>query len=200
MNINFDIISLTFLSIYLVYRSFSVLPKIDFKNIVGQFIFLFMILVLGCLVGETLYIFDQISQQYFVMIYKLSVAGLFGLVFAHTVLIRIFPYSKQKSKVIWRIPIISMLVGYYFELKYLPIICAGYLLISVLALLVKAKEYRVIYPKILILIIPVIGLFFIDTNLLWTINIVYFLILLLIQNIWELAIVNMKFKIEGSGD
>jgi hypothetical protein len=139
---------------------------------------------------------DVINALQFINIFKTSIVGFFGVLFTQVILLKIYPYTKQKTKVLWRIPIIAALVGYYFEYEYFAMICAGYWAISFLALAIKWKEYRIIISHLILYIFPIVGMIYIEVNKLWILNIILIALIFLSRNLWSLSIINMKFKIE----
>jgi hypothetical protein len=157
-----------------------------------------VIYLISLTVAEVLYVTDSITAVLFLSILKALLVGFFGILFTQVILLKIYPYTKQKVKVIWRLPFIATLVGYYFEYEYFPLICGGYWLISFLALAVKWKDYRVIISHIILYIFPIVGMIYIEVNRLGILNIILITLIFISKNIWNISIINMNFKIEGS--
>jgi hypothetical protein len=168
------------------------------KNTANYFILLDVMFLVSLVIAEVFYITDNISSVLFLTVLKTLLVGFFGILFTQVILIKVYPYTKQKMKVLWRIPIIASLVGYYFEYEYFPVICAGYWFISFLALAVKWKDYRILISHIVLYVFPIVGMIYIEVNRLWILNIILIALIFLSRNIWNISIINMKFKIEGS--
>ena len=198
MNTNFDIITLIFLTLYVILNLVKNLSLVGERNFAKNLITFELLTVLVCLIVQVLYIVDQLTLTIFMDMARCILIGLYGALFTRIIALKIYPYTKQKIKVLWRVPLIALLVGYYFELKYLPFLCGGYLLIAVGILLRNYKEYRVIVPNVLLYILPILGMIYFFEAKLWIFNIIVFVILILSQSLWHYSIANMLFKIKES--
>lgn len=197
MNINFDIITLVFLIFYVSSQLLKNLVVKDYKHTAAQFILLGHMLMLSLSVSEVFFIVDRITAYEFLNISKVTLVGIFAIIFTQTILLKVYPYTKQKIKVLWRIPIIGMLVGYYFEFQYLSFICIGYWLAAMIALCVKYRDYRVLIPRLAIIVLPAFALFYVKIESLWLLNIVVLFLLLGSRSLNNISIINMKFKMKG---
>lgn len=100
--------------------------------------------------------------------YEKSLRSFFGLIFALYLamvsLVVIQAKSAKKIKTLWRIPLLGLLVGTYFDLKYVLYIAMGNLFLLLLIPLKHRDQFRYLFLKIWPLSLCLPGLYFLRVD------------------------------------
>ena len=179
MNTNIDFFLSTLLliiSLYLILRNVKKFSKWESAQY-----FVLIPYLAGCVVSilKLIYMFDLFSFLH-IMKAQSAVALVIWSSFAATMsLLVIQNMTKQKVKVLWRLPILGLFAGMYFEWKYIGFISLGYFaLITFIS--VKRRQVLDLITPVLFLLLPVIMAPFyysIKTMWLFEVLVIYFFLI-----------------------
>ena len=196
MNANIDTTSLilfSFFTLYFAFRHMSQIREIKTQQ------FLIIVQFVACIIfitSELLLLNDIINILRFEYIFKVIVTTILAINLTHISLIVMNIPTKKKIKTLWRIPLTGLLAGMYFEFKYIPLICLGYLALCFVVLWGERVKYRYLLSKLLLFIPAMMGIFYISMNLLASLNILLLWILGSCSFVMTASSINSYFKLE----
>jgi hypothetical protein len=197
MNANIDTISLTLFSFYTLYFAFRHLSQI--KEIKTQQ-FLIIVQFVACfafIISEVLLLNDFLNIAQFDSIFRITITSIFAINLTHiSLIITLYP-TKKKIKTLWRVPLTGFFAGMYFELKYIPFVCLGYLALCFIVLWGERVKYRYLLSKLLLFIPAMVGIFYISMNLLASLNILLLWVLGGCSFVMTSSNINSYFKDEA---
>lgn len=198
MNMNIDTISLTILIIFNLFLGFRCVRQI--KQIkTQQFLYVLLcVMIFGVAISEVALLVDQISFRHFELVFKTSITTTFSIFMTLISFIAINQLTAKKIKTLWRIPLTGFFAGLYFELKYMAMICAAYYFINFVILWKERVKFRYLISKLVLLFPAIVGIFYVELNNLYILNIILLWVIIFGSPIITLA--NINSAIPGEAD
>jgi len=148
-------------------------------------------------IAEIALISDAFDYAKFVLFYRIAITTIFSIYLAQSSFMAVKELTKGKTRTIWRIPVIGICAGGYFELKYISLICAAYLALCFVVLWSNRVRYRYLVSKLIFLIPAGVGIFYVDMNFLWFLNIILVWLIIFGSPVLTMANINsMEFSEE----
>lgn len=182
-----------YLSLFL---AFSALFFVGFRlrKELNLFISSFLIIGLGIVLVEASMLVDLLSYRAADLGIRVLITSLFSYILLITTYLTIKLMNKKKRQVLWKVPIVGALAGFYFEFNYIPYICTGYLIVSTFILYSAKGDYGYLVKKLLRLIPAIAAVYFINDYKILALNITLILIIIGISPILDLVLISSKFK------
>lgn len=184
------LVVVVFLSIFLL-KFFKHLIKFHIPNL---FLATFVINIALLLISQVAYLTELLGYQQIHQVQKALITSMFSFVLLFTSYINIEVLDKKKLQVLWKIPIIGLLAGFFFEYKYIVLIAVGYWMGSLIALQLSSKNHRFFMKKLGWLLPAVASLIYFEPVLFHGLNITLILIIIGSSPILDLVLINSHFK------
>lgn len=197
MNMNQEIITLTLLTICIVFVFARQLAQIREFKTPQVFLITHAVAVLSFVVMQWMFLKFDLSFMQFEKSFKTFLALVFSLYLALVSLIVIQDSAAKKIKTLWRIPVLGLLAGTYFELKYVIYIAMGNLILTLLIPFKRKEHFRYLILKLWPFILCFPGLYFLRIENLWYINLFILLCVLISGEVIKIANVNGMFRSVG---
>ncbi len=145
---------------------------------------------------QVLFYTDKISYAQHELALKTSLVGIFSIFMTLICILAIKNLSARKIKTLWRVPILGILVGMYFEWKYIPLICTGYCVVAAIILLKDKIRLRFLLKKAILMILAGFLVFIVTPGQLLFINLFLILVLMASFPILNMANITSLFNLE----
>ena len=194
MNLNQEIISLSLLTICVVFITGKQLSQLRHFKTAQAFIVTHS--VVQILFSTSLWSFLRydLSLLHFEQCFKALLGLNFSLYLAMISLIVIQDNSAGKIKTLWRIPILGLLAGTYFELKYVIYIAMGNLLLFFIIPFKQKKKFRYLYVKLSPFLALLPGLYFLQIENILYLNLFILFTVYYAQELVKFINVNSMFR------
>ena len=195
MNANLELITNFGTFLVLIFFAKSLLAKyerIESAITIAALHFLFIGLVLGL---QVVMLVDAFSYNLYLKLSNSALVFSFATVTMLVNLIALEKFDSKKIKTLWKIPLIGILAGFYFESKYISLICAGYYGISLFVLWSRRTHFRQIYKALAPLSFVLLGLFIFDIRNVLYFNLLIALFLFLTKKLVSFALINARVRV-----